>query len=235
MNIVDPIVRMIGEWSIEINIWSIILRLFLAVICAGIIGAERATKRHAAGFRTYILVCLGATIVIMTNQFIFATFNMGDIGRMSAQVISGIGFLGVGTIFVTSKNRIKGLTTAAGLWASACLGLAIGIGFYTLALVGTFMMIISLTVFPKIENFFTRRSRYLGLHVELEKRTDLKYLIDYLRENNINVILITYNPSYAGTGLSVYTIEIENKVIDNSELLKTINDFEYVHHIEIVQ
>ena len=89
MNIVDPIVKLIGGWSIEINIWSIILRLFLAVICAGIIGAERATKRHAAGFRTYILVCLGATIVIMTNQFIFATFNIGDIGRMSAQVISG--------------------------------------------------------------------------------------------------------------------------------------------------
>lgn len=235
MNIVDPIVMILGEWSININIWSILLRLFLAVICAGAIGAERATKRHAAGFRTYILVCLGATVVIMTNQFIFETFNMGDIGRMSAQVISGIGFLGVGTIFVTSKNRIKGLTTAAGLWSCACVGLSIGIGFYTLAILGTFMMAISLMLFPKVENFFTKRSRYLGLHVELEKRTDLKTLIDYLRNIDINVILITYNPSYAGTGLSVYTIEIENKVIDNKELLETIKNFEFVHHIEIVQ
>ena len=231
----DPFTKVFGELFTGINIYSIILRLVLAVLCAGIIGAERATKRHAAGFRTYILVCLGATVVMLTNQYIFEVFNTGDVGRMGAQVISGIGFLGVGTIFITSKNRIKGLTTAAGLWASACIGLAIGVGFYTLAILGTFVMAISLTVFPKIESFFTKRSRYLGLHVEFFSRKNVKDLIDYLRSENIKVILITYNPSYANTGLSVYTIEIENRMIDNHDLIKKISEFEYVNYIEIIQ
>lgn len=231
----DPFTKIFEEVFAGINIYSIILRLLLAVICAGIIGAERATKRHAAGFRTYILVCLGATVVMLTNQFIYETFNTGDVGRMGAQVISGIGFLGVGTIFITSKNRIKGLTTAAGLWACACIGLSIGVGFYTLAILGTFVMAISLTVFPKIESFFTKRSRYLGLHIEFFSRTNVKDLMDFLRGENIKVLLITYNPSYANTGLSVYTIEIENRVMDNHELIEKIKSFEYVNHVEIIQ
>lgn len=231
----DPFTKIFGEVFAGINIYSIILRLLLAVICAGIIGAERATKRHAAGFRTYILVCLGATVVMLTNQFIYETFNTGDVGRMGAQVISGIGFLGVGTIFITSKNRIKGLTTAAGLWACACIGLSIGVGFYTLAILGTFVMAISLMVFPKIESFFTKRSRYLGLHIEFFSRTNVKDLMEFLRGENIKVLLITYNPSYANTGLSVYTIEIENRVMDNHELIEKIKDFEYVNYVEIIQ
>lgn len=235
MNLVDPIAKLFGDWLSTINICSIIVRLFLAVACSGVIGAERATKRHAAGFRTYILVCLGATIVMLTNQFLYETFGTGDVGRMGAQVISGIGFLGVGTIFITSKNRIKGLTTAAGLWACACIGLSIGVGFYTLGILGTVVMAISLSLFPKIEHFFTKRSRYLGLHVELYSRTSVKDLIEYLREIKINVILITYNPAYANTGLSVYTVEIENRIMKNDELIETINQFDYIHYVEIIQ
>lgn len=235
MNLVDPITKLVGEWLSTINIYSIIVRLILAVVCSGAIGAERATKRHAAGFRTYILVCLGATIVMLTNQFLYETFKTGDIGRMGAQVISGIGFLGVGTIFITSKNRIKGLTTAAGLWACACIGLSIGVGFYTLGILGTIVMAVSLSLFPKIENFFTKRSRYLGLHIEFYSRRNVKDLIDYLRKTGVSVILVTYNPAYANTGLSVYTIEVENKVMDNHILIEKISEFEYVNFVEIIQ
>ena len=134
---IDPVVKFLGDWLDDVsNIWTILIRLILAVIFGGIIGLERASKRHAAGFRTYILVCLGATLAMITNQFICEKSGQGDYARLGAQVISGIGFLGAGTILVTSKNQIKGLTTAAGLWACACMGLSIGIGYYTLAIGG---------------------------------------------------------------------------------------------------
>ena len=121
----------------EINIVSIIVRLMLATLVGGVLGLERERKNRPAGFRTYMLVCLGAALVMMTNQYVFQVYEMSDPVRLGAQVISGIGFLGAGTIIVTGQNKIKGITTAAGLWAAACCGLAIGIGFYELAIVST--------------------------------------------------------------------------------------------------
>lgn len=119
----------------EPNIVTIVIRVLLALIIGGIIGLERESKKQAAGFRTYMLVCLGATLVMMTNQYICNVFEAGDPSRLGAQVISGIGFLGAGTIIVTRKSQVRGLTTAAGLWSAACIGLAIGIGFYEGAIV----------------------------------------------------------------------------------------------------
>ena len=130
----------------EINLLSVSLRLILALLFGGIIGLERGSNRHPAGFRTHILVCVGAALAMMTNQFILQQFDTGDPARLGAQVITGVGFLGVGTILVTGRHKIKGLTTAAGLWASACLGLAIGIGFYSGAIVAALIIFISLTM-----------------------------------------------------------------------------------------
>jgi Uncharacterized membrane protein len=114
----------------EVNTASIILRLTLATICAGIIGLERGRKKRPAGLRTHILVCIGATLIMITGQYMRDILHIqDDVSRMGAQVISGIGFLGAGTIIVVGRNEVKGLTTAAGLWACACMGLAIGIGF----------------------------------------------------------------------------------------------------------
>ena len=153
IEIIDPITKLIGKWSLEINLWSVLLRLILASLFGGAIGVERSTKRHAAGFRTYILVCVGATIAMLVNQFTYLTFGGGDTSRLGAQVISGIGFLGAGTILITSRSQVKGLTTAAGLWASACVGLAIGAGFYTAAIATGILIITSLTLLPKVEMF----------------------------------------------------------------------------------
>lgn len=107
----------------ELNFFSIIFRVFLSLIFGGVIGLERSRKKRPAGFRTYMLVCLSSALVMMTNQFIFSNFGGSDPARLGGQVISGIGFLGAGTIIVTSRSQVRGLTTAAGLWASACLGL----------------------------------------------------------------------------------------------------------------
>ena len=121
----------------DINMVSIILRLSLAMIFGGIIGFDRGKKKRPAGFRTHILVCIGSALAMITNQYIVQVMGMGgDPTRLGAQVISGIGFLGAGTILVTGRQQVKGLTTAAGLWASACMGLALGIGFYEGAIIG---------------------------------------------------------------------------------------------------
>lgn len=119
----------------EPNIITLLVRTFMAIVCAGIIGYDRDTHGAPAGFRTHILVCLGAMIAMSTGQYA-ALYYTTDIQRIGAQVVSGIGFLGAGSIIV-NKRHITGLTTAAGLWASACIGLAIGIGFYEGAIVGT--------------------------------------------------------------------------------------------------
>ena len=103
----------------------------LAVLCGGIIGIERAYKRRPAGFRTHILICIGAAITTLTSQYLYLNLHyFTDMARLGAQVVAGIGFIGAGTIIVTRQQRVKGLTTAAGLWTSAIIGLAFGGGFY---------------------------------------------------------------------------------------------------------
>ena len=107
--------EVIGSYLDEWNIVTITVRLILAVVCGGAIGLTRSVKRRGAGFKTHALVCLGSALVMMTGQYIYVDFGaISDIARLAAQVISGVGFLGVGTIMVTRDNHVKGLTTAAG-------------------------------------------------------------------------------------------------------------------------
>ena len=115
----------------ELTIWSILLRSGLALLFGGILGYDREKKGRPAGFRTYMVVCLGSALAMMTGIYLTNITGSGDSGRIAAQVISGIGFLGAGTILVTKQRQVKGLTTAAGLWAAACIGLAMGAGFYS--------------------------------------------------------------------------------------------------------
>ena len=126
----------------ELTLYSIPLRIVAAIIISGVIGMERGLKNRAAGFRTYMLVCIGSCIIMMINQYVFQAMGTGDPTRMAAQVISGIGFLGAGSIIVTSHNQIKGLTTAAGIWTTASVGLAIGAGMYTVGICATIIMIV---------------------------------------------------------------------------------------------
>ena len=135
----------------EINLLSITLRLVLAVICGGVIGLNRAMNKRPAGFRTHILVCLGATLVMLTNQYMVDIIGLAtDPARLGAQVVTGVGFLGAGTILMRGGGRkVEGLTTAACLWACACIGLALGIGFYSAAIITTLLVFLSLTVIMK--------------------------------------------------------------------------------------
>ena len=123
----------------DVNVLSVTVRLLLAVACGGAIGIEREFKRRPAGFRTHILICLGAAMTTLTSQFLSLNMNYNtDVARLGAQVVAGIGFIGAGTIIVTRRQRVKGLTTAAGLWTAAIVGLAIGGGFYEGGVFATF-------------------------------------------------------------------------------------------------
>ncbi|MFY9177818.1 MAG: MgtC/SapB family protein [Caldicoprobacterales bacterium] len=133
--------------------WEVVLRLVLAMVIGGIIGFEREQSNRPAGFRTHTLVCVGSALVFLTSQFVFDAYhelvNM-DPTRLAAQVISGIGFLGAGTIMHYGPN-IKGLTSAATLWVVACLGLATGAGFYWGAITTTIIVYITLKLLKKVE------------------------------------------------------------------------------------
>lgn len=157
----------------ELTYVAVVLRIFTAVLIGGVIGVERGMKNRPAGLRTYMVVCLGACLVMMTNQYVYQYFGVGDPVRMGAQVISGIGFLGAGTIVVTRHNQIKGLTTAAGLWAAAGVGLAIGIGFYEVALCGGFAVFLAMTLLQKIDGRMHRAAKFLEVYYELKQDASL--------------------------------------------------------------
>lgn len=164
-----------------------LIRLSLALICGGILGLERGRKKRPAGFRTYMLVCLGAALVMLTNEFINEKYGGVDVSRMGAQVINGIGFLGAGTIIFTGHNKVKGLTTAAGLWASACIGLSVGIGFYTGAVIGTIMIYLTMSVLHKLDESVISSTKLINLYIELESTEDIVVLIKAIKEQHIKI------------------------------------------------
>lgn len=171
----------------ELTLLSVFLRILTAIVLGGAIGMERGMKNRPAGLRTYMLVCIGACIVMITNQYAVQVFGAGDPVRMAAQVVSGIGFLGAGTIIVTSRNQIKGLTTAAGLWASACVGLAVGIGFYEVALIGAVSIFVVLTLLHLWDSYMRRNLRAVELYVELEQAVSLGEFLQAAREAGLTV------------------------------------------------
>lgn len=169
----------------DITIWSVILRIFLAVLFGGFLGLERGMKNRPAGLRTYMLVCLGACLIMLTNTYVFQTTRSGDPMRLGAQVVSGIGFLGAGTIVVTRRNHIKGLTTAAGLWATAGVGLALGVGFYSAAIAAGVLIFCALTLLQRWDTKLHSRTRSLDLYVEIDNTLSLRGLVAALREKDL--------------------------------------------------
>ena len=185
MGFISDIVNHLNEF----NTASVLFRLTLAVICGGLIGIERGRKHRPAGFRTYMLVCLGAALTMIISQYVTYTLNQStDITRLGAQVINGIGFLGAGTIIVTRRQQVKGLTTAAGLWASACMGIAIGAGFYIGALTVCVLIIIVLIVLSKFEVKIMMAARNMTLSVGYTESDDIVVIIDKIKSLGVRII-----------------------------------------------
>ena len=172
------------EWSM----FSILIRLVTSVIAGSVIGFDRAMKRRGAGMKTHVLVCLGAALVMMTGQFIQMNYTgTMDVARLGAQVISGVGFLGVGTIIVTGRNQVRGLTTAAGLWTCACIGLAIGIGFIDGAIYTLVLVLFSFKILSKIDGWVEKYAKSYELYMEFPSNQCVTTFIEELHRQNIKI------------------------------------------------
>ena len=184
---------------------TITIRLLMAALFSALLGLERTRKRRPAGLRTYMLVCIGSTVVMLTSQFMTEFFSV-DPGRMPAQIVAGIGFLGAGTIMVTRYNRVKGLTTAAGLWGVACLGIAIGIGFYFCAIITLPIMLFVMGYADNIENAYTRRLRRLAVFVIFNDVTDLKPFMRNMKEHDIVAFDVETTKSDNKQGIGLFCV-----------------------------
>ncbi|MBE5967346.1 MAG: MgtC/SapB family protein [Lachnospiraceae bacterium] len=172
---------------LEVNIVSTVIRLMLSLVCGGILGFERGRKKRPAGFRTYMLVSMGSAMVMITNQYICTIYQNADPARMGAQVVSGIGFLGAGTIIVTGRNRVKGLTTAAGLWAAACVGLAVGIGYYEGALIGCILIFTVMGLLHNLDDRVMASTKIIELYIEFREISYMSNFMTFLRDKNLNI------------------------------------------------
>lgn len=173
----------------DVSIPATTIKMLLAVLCGGLIGIEREYKRRPAGFRTHILICLGAAMMTMTSQFLALEMNYAtDMARLGAQVVAGIGFIGAGTIIVTRHQRVKGLTTAAGLWASAIVGLAIGAGFYEGGLSATGLILLAETLFSKLEYYILGHTPEVNLYMQYTDRTCLEEVLRLFQRKNVRVL-----------------------------------------------
>ena len=150
---------------------STTLRMLLAVVCGGLIGLEREYKRRPAGFRTHILICLGAAMTTLTSQFLYLNLHYyTDMARLGAQVVAGIGFIGAGAIIVTRRRRVKGLTTAAGLWAAAIVGLCLGGGFYEGGIFATALILAAEMFLSKLEYRMLDNAPEVNLYMEYSNK-----------------------------------------------------------------
>lgn len=232
-NIVDPIAKLLGAWSSELTVGSVLFRIALSVLLSSVIGCERSSKRHAAGLRTFILVSLATTCSMLLD--IFLGLPMGVI---SAASVIGIAIITVNSILYSSRNQIKGLTTSVGLWACGILGLSIGAGFYTVTAVMFAALLCSLSLFPKFEAYLKNRSNHFEIHLELKDISYLQNFVTTIRELGMKIDDIESNPAYLHSGLSVYSISISiysqelKKYKTHTEIIQALRSLDYIYHIE---
>ena len=196
----------------ELNLWSMMLRVFLAMLMGGVIGLDREKKGRPAGFRTYMLVAMGAAATAILSQYLdlmlstqwaedfAAVGRRTDVVRLGARVISGVGFIGTGTIMVTARHEVKGLTTASCLWASACMGLAIGAGFYECMVIGFVLIWLSIQVLPHLERWIVERARNMNIFVETDSAEHLSQIIHVMKDAGLTLYEMDIDRGNVGAG-----------------------------------
>ena len=213
---------------------AVVFRIFAALLVGGLIGVERGMKNRPAGLRTYMLVCVGSCLIMMTNQYLFQVTGSGDPMRLGAQVVSGIGFLGAGTIVVTRHNQIRGLTTAAGLWACAGVGLALGVGFYEAAIAASIGIYVILKILQGLDNRVHKKIRMIEIYVELCTTVQLSDFLHSLRSMDLIVENIQFEPD---GGMEAYSRALlvslkTKKSIDHVQIREMVKKIDGVIHLE---
>ena len=202
---------------------------------------DRAGKKEPPRRAAYLYpVCLGSALVMMTNQYVYITFDTGDPVRLGAQVISGIGFLGAGTIVLTGRNKIMGITTAAGLWTAACSGLAIGIGFYEGAVLGGLAIAFTVSGLLKFDIWIRKKSMYLDLYIEYNvEKGNFSGFLQYAREHEFEVSNIRVNKGFSWSerngrpGILSYTVTVSSQIHrTHAEILEVLAHEKGIQFIE---
>ena len=230
----------------ELSTVSVLLRLVLAMLFGGVIGLERGRKGRAAGFRTYMLVCLGAALTMLLSQYEYYMLTHDwaelaaeiglrtDVSRFGAQVVNGIGFLGAGTIIVTGRQEVKGMTTAAGLWASACTGLAIGTGFYECVLLAFLLISLVIRVLPHVENYVVENARNMNIYVEFNSLDDVGDILNRIKSQNVQIYDVELDHGREEKSRhpsAVFSIRLNQKQM-HTQVLAAISELESVRTID---
>jgi putative Mg2+ transporter-C (MgtC) family protein len=219
------------SWLSSWSFGSIVARLALACLVGVVIGMNREMHSKGAGVKTHVLVCLGSAVTMMVSQYVYLAFPdaSADMNRLGAGVVSGVGFLGVGTIIVTGSNEVRGLTTAAGLWASACIGLAVGIGAAEVALVALAFVLFTFVVLSRLDGLIHTKNRDFDVEVGLLSAQNLKNLMTWLDSMGVNVsgMRIPESVSYGEDFVVVLTVSLTTDE-SLSDFVKQMNALRYV-------
>ena len=234
---IDPIASRLGAWSVDLNTWSVILRLMLSLLVGAVIGWERSSKRHSAGFRTFILALVSGCGVMILDVFIMEQYG-NNFYLLSAAYLIAIANISIHSLSYTSRNEIRGLTTAVALWTAGLLGLLLGAGLYTVTLITVVILMCILSVFPILEAYLKNRSNHFEIHLELTNSIYLQDFVTTIRKLGLSIDQIEQNHAYTGSGLSVYSIAISisseelKKYKTHREIIEALSSLEYIYYIE---
>lgn len=219
----------------------VIFRLVISLVLSGLIGIEREDKNRPAGFKTHILVCVASTMVMLTSEYVFNVYSgrsTMDPARLGAQVISGIGFLGAGTI-IRQGTVVKGLTTAASLWAVACIGLAVGIGFYEGAIAGALLIYFTLVVLSRLGHVFQDKTNTLYVIVGMDnyatKVSEISFLLSKYQINIRNIELLEDESDTEGEEGPHILVKLNLRLphrLAHSEVINRLNEIKGIDIIE---
>lgn len=228
------------EWLLDaaadpsLGLLTITLRLLFALTVGLIIGIDRERKRRVAGIKTHILVCLGSALVMITSQYMTIEFGeVADISRMGAQVISGVGFLGVGTIIVTGRNQVKGLTTAASIWVCACVGLAAGIGFVEGVVIVLLLLVLTLKFLGRLDTLVRKSGKEVDLYIEFVDNKGLLHFCDKMKSDGHRVVKMQLGKCESENELPNAIFSIRTRDRDHaSKLAVEVRRLKYVKLVE---
>ena len=204
------------------------IRVLLALVCGGAIGIERTDKRRPAGFRTHILICLGAAMTTATSQYLYIVMHYPiSVSRMGAQVIAGVSFIGAGAIMMTKWQRVRGLTTAAGLWVVAIVGLCCGTAFYEGAVYATVLVLIAEVFFSKLEFHLLRDTREITVYAEYIKPSCLEDIVSRCHGLGVKIVDLEITKKSDSGGISCAVLSLLSRQgTGKEEILQKLADIE---------
>lgn len=234
----DVIAKLLGSWCIGFDVRGVIFKLALSIVLSAIVGCERATKRHAAGLRTFMLVSVISTLAAMIDGYFINELGASFSLAIGATIV-GIAIVGSNTILYSSKNQLKGLTTSISLWAMSAISVLIGLDLYLSALIAFAVFMICLTLFIKLEIAFKNRSDHFEIHLELNSKNALRDFMATVRMLGLKIDDIELNTAYMNSGLYVYSIALsilpssdKKSRLSHSDYIAALSKLEYVNFVE---